>query len=527
VCPAEAGVRWSGHQYGDGTLCLEWGPDNWHPEVTAAQVLESAHRLLEIENPLGEGASNVAPSRHALTQGQELRGHYGRVYADASFFDYLRLLPARTTGVLDVTFQFQRESYTVLVQAARPVGLPPWADANIPPGILGTAKNYRLAHGLMFVIDLPGDRFAGLTNLTGIDEALRAGGYQGPQLFSGNPWPGFGLDVLPDVILLVDRARVPHFFILFGEENQSADRLALVRSRPHDTPRIPADLAGLAEKKVGIVGVGSLGARVALKLARMGARRFLLVDDDVFLPENVCRHPLDWRSVGQHKVDAVAEALDRIAPGMDIKVSRLNLTAQENTTSLNGILRRLGKRDLLLDMTANPAVFNLLAAVAAANQKPLVWAEVFGGGIGGLVGRSRPRKDPDPQTMRAAYHAFVEQHPYEGLRADVDYSGVDSQGRAWVASDATVGVLASHAADVAADALLGREPSAYPHSLYLVGLARAWVFQAPFHNIPIATDHLAGIMPPSSGSAPGKITEETAEFLMSLMGANHDGTSPS
>lgn len=77
IRPAEAGVRWSGHQYGDGTFCLEWGPDNWHPDVTAAHILESAYRLLEIENPLGAGVGKVAPSRHALTQGQELRSHYG------------------------------------------------------------------------------------------------------------------------------------------------------------------------------------------------------------------------------------------------------------------------------------------------------------------------------------------------------------------------------------------------------------------------------------------------------------------
>lgn len=426
-----------------------------------------------------------------------------------------------TNGVFDCTFQFQRESYTLLVQAARPAGSVPWIDTDIPTGVRGTENSLR--GGLMFVIDVPSEQLVGLTNLAAVDEAVRSGGYQGPPLCGAAPWPAFGLGSAPAVILLVDKARVPHFFVLLGEDHQTAHRLALVRSRPHDTPPIPVDLAGLGEKKIGIVGAGSLGARVALMLARMGVRRFLLVDDDVFLPENVCRHPLDWRSVGQHKVDAVAEALDRIAPGMEVKVSRLNLAAQENVTSLNGILKQLGKRDLLLDMTANPAAFNLLAAVAAADQKPLVWAEVFAGGIGGLVARSRPRKGPDPQTMRAAYLAFVEQRPYEGLRPVADYAALDSQGHAWVASDAAVGVIAAHAADLAADALLGREPSAYPHSLYLLGLARAWIFEAPFHTIPIATDHLVGI---TSASGPtGKWTKETADFLVSLLEADHDGTS--
>src|SRR5437879_2744726 len=52
VRPVNAHSRLSGHQYGgaDGPLCLQWGPDTWHREVTAAMLLESAHELLETEN---------------------------------------------------------------------------------------------------------------------------------------------------------------------------------------------------------------------------------------------------------------------------------------------------------------------------------------------------------------------------------------------------------------------------------------------------------------------------------------------
>ena len=56
VRPRNAKGRWSGHQYSgeNGVLCLEYRPDNWRPEITGAQMLESAHRLLETEYPLGE-----------------------------------------------------------------------------------------------------------------------------------------------------------------------------------------------------------------------------------------------------------------------------------------------------------------------------------------------------------------------------------------------------------------------------------------------------------------------------------------
>lgn len=40
VRPTKAQERWTGHQYGgiDGPLCLEWGPDNWQPDITGAQI---------------------------------------------------------------------------------------------------------------------------------------------------------------------------------------------------------------------------------------------------------------------------------------------------------------------------------------------------------------------------------------------------------------------------------------------------------------------------------------------------------
>ncbi len=61
VAPREQGERWSPHQYGaGGTLCLEWGPDNWQPGVTGAHLLESAFRLLYEENPLGNSSVVVS-----------------------------------------------------------------------------------------------------------------------------------------------------------------------------------------------------------------------------------------------------------------------------------------------------------------------------------------------------------------------------------------------------------------------------------------------------------------------------------
>ena len=50
---------------------------------------------------------------------------------------------------------------------------------------------------------------------------------------------------------------------------------------PFEANRSGADLDDLKDKKVGVVGLGSLGSKIAVSLARSGVRQFELVDGDV------------------------------------------------------------------------------------------------------------------------------------------------------------------------------------------------------------------------------------------------------
>ncbi len=73
--------------------------------------------------------------------------------------------------------------------------------------------------------------------------------------------------------------------------------------------RLPEAYDALRGKTVGIVGTGSLGSKVAVTLARAGFGRFVLIDDDVFLPGNLVRNELGLAAIGIHKVDALAARL--------------------------------------------------------------------------------------------------------------------------------------------------------------------------------------------------------------------------
>lgn len=518
VSPKNPDERWSTHQYLGGALCLEWGPDTWHPDVTGAQVLESAYELLRIENPLGSDRLVVAPSRHYLSVGQTLRASYARLYLTSEFEHWLTSLPCKSKGLLELSVRLQSRSFLVLIHGACAIGGPKWDDTAVPISLRAPAKADVTKSGVFFKTNLDPDTLRRIDSITGIESALDAAGYGHVSLSSEGELRLMGLEQPPTGVLLMDSVNEPHFLLLFDTREGKALQTTLVRSEAgsQTATRIPVDLRDLSGKSVGIVGLGSVGSRIALSLARTGVGKFYLVDEDVFLPENICRHVFDWRNVGEHKVDALAEMLSFIAAGIEVEVSRLNLTGQESTASLSGVLDRLGRCDLIVDATAVPQVFNLLAAVATTYERPIVWAEVYAGGIGGLVARSRPRLDPDPFTMRAAYNHFTTGTPAPDLSAIQSYAAEDPNGRVVSASDADVSILAYHCTRLAIDTLLGSEPSSFPYSMYLIGLAHSWIFKAPFHTIPIDTNHLPRRRS-NLDSAPPEALADGVAFLSSLL----------
>jgi sulfur-carrier protein adenylyltransferase/sulfurtransferase len=494
VRPRNANEMWSGHQYLSGTLCLEWGPDNWHPEVTGAQLLASTHNLLSLENPLGEGESKSsvpAPSRHAVTAGQKLRGSHGRFYLGEATLEYIAQRPT-TCGVFKFSTHWRAERWLEVIHEVRSIGAESsWVDPMIPKFLCGKNDDPTY-NGVYFRTDLDPVLLNGTTGVENLATLLQQAGHVTEVITNGDTSNFTHLGGAPAAVLILDLKNDPHCFLLFPENKTLT--LAVVRSESQLIGlRRPANLNGLGEKSVGLVGLGSAGSKIAMSLARMGVRRFYLVDHDIFLPENVERHALDWASIGEHKVDGEMGALLRLGVEFKVEVSRTHLTGQESTALVSGVLSKLGQCDLVIDATADQRVFNLMSAVAAAYEKPLVWLQIYGGGLGGMIARSRPQRDPDPQTMRAVYLNYCVEHPApESMQIAADYTTGVADMEIISASDADVAIIAHHATRLAVDTLSRSDSSAFPYSMYLVGLAKGWVFDAPFTTIPLATDHFIG-----------------------------------
>jgi hypothetical protein len=77
-----------------------------------------------------------------------------------------------------------------------------------------------------------------------------------------------------------------------------------------------------------------------------------------------------------------------------------------------------------------------------------------------------------------------------------------------IADDSDVTVIAAHAARMAIDLLIPRDPSIFPHSVYMVGLAGGWIFDQPFETHPIEIE--AG--PDEKAEEPLDAKDAKAEF---------------
>ena len=87
----------------------------------------------------------------------------------------------------------------------------------------------------------------------------------------------------------------------------------------------------MRDKKVIILGCGSVGSLVAVQLAKSGVGNFLLVDNDIVEYHNLCRHQCGISDVGRYKTDALKERILDINAAAKVKceVSTVEMLRKE------------------------------------------------------------------------------------------------------------------------------------------------------------------------------------------------------
>ncbi|MCK1628297.1 ThiF family adenylyltransferase [Bradyrhizobium sp. 160] len=464
-------IRWTTHQYGKGTLCLELRPDNWISGATGVDVLRSAHNLLVVENPLGEG-EHRAPSAHDIGQLQAYDWGANPVLIGSGCA--ARIRAGRAGGLSALRWMAYDDVWPIMIhdeedrQAAR---RPPGPDLN--------SWRFEVA---VYVSDAPSppagdlDR-AGLIGATGFDPETAAAAEAstaGVVVFKGAE--------LEVVHLVADggthRRRV---FVLPDEDGARSARPAQVGA-----------------KRVTIVGAGSVGSKIGEAILRSGVHRLTLVDGDVLLPGNLERHALDWRDIGFRKVHGLKRRLLGIAPGADVNAIDVNLNWQRSAKTHAWQVEAVAEGEVIVDATGDPATALFLAAIAEANDKAFVSVEVFEGGLGALIATCVPSRDPPFVEGRATFLAWCDvqgvKPPEAGPRR---YEMLAEDGTPVIADDAAITMTAGHAARVILDILDGTPPS-IDSAWLLLGYRKAWLFDGHSHTIRLSVGE-RGVRAPPAG----------------------------
>lgn len=113
----------------------------------------------------------------------------------------------------------------------------------------------------------------------------------------------------------------------------------------------------LANHRIAMIGLGSLGSAIAELLARAGAAHLTCIDGNVLEIGNLCRHTLCVSDLYQIKSKHVAERLTNIDPNTHIKYVNSYLSVDEN----GDLAPDLSNYDIIIDTTGEDQVLTLLS----------------------------------------------------------------------------------------------------------------------------------------------------------------------
>ena len=458
----------SGHQYGpSGELCLEHRPDNWTDDVTGAMMIESAYRLLSLEDETGQ----PAPADHRTTPAQRMRHSAFRFLFSQNTLSGLGLMADGEVAQGEMQEQGVAGTHVAQLSRIGPADAPLWLETKKRGG---EARNFRAV-----VVRVPVGTGGPSKDFDELKALLWTHGHSALATDLSNQSDVVG-------VLLFDGQCI-HVPMIFGEPG--ARKLINYDAifAEADAARLDAAYEILKASRVAIVGCGSVGSKVAVQLARSGVASFVLVDGDVLSAGNLVRNELDWRSVGVHKAPALGARLKEVNSNCTFTTRTNPIGGQESGAMAAATMAAIETCDLIVDATADPGVFNLCSAIARRAEKPMCWGQVFGGGAGGIVVRLRPGLDPTPLIARKKIEGWYAEQgvnwPDDGSARPYEDGG--EYGAPLIADDADVSVIASHLSRFAIDLLARPQATAFPYSAYVIGLSERWLFTAPFDVRPI------------------------------------------
>ena len=144
--------------------------------------------------------------------------------------------------------------------------------------------------------------------------------------------------------------------------------------------RLP-ELEGFCSAKIVLLGVGSLGSKVAAELAKAGAGQIILFDDDVYDVNNTVRHELPTWLAGTDKALGMTLRCRELNPFCQVSFHTLRLGSGRRAAK--AFLHALQGADLVVETTGDRAVTRIAERYCRDAGVQLLNASLTSGSRGG------------------------------------------------------------------------------------------------------------------------------------------------
>lgn len=139
--------------------------------------------------------------------------------------------------------------------------------------------------------------------------------------------------------------------------------------------RVPS-VGMLKDKTIAVIGLGALGAHIAIDLARNCARQLRLMEFDAVEPGNSIRWPLGASAWGRPKLASISEFITREYPWTDVQPTPHHLGTFGGEGGMRGdrdaLTDVLAGADLAIDATASYGVTTSVADACRERNIPLI-----------------------------------------------------------------------------------------------------------------------------------------------------------
>lgn len=247
----------------------------------------------------------------------------------------------------------------------------------------------------------------------------------------------------------------------------------------HDRHEGLFDPITLEQKRVLVVGAGSVGSVLAMLLVRSGVKHLTIFDFDAVSPSNLCRTVYRYGDIGRPKVEALAELLGDVRPEVEVDAQNVDLRVLDD----DALVERIEDVDLVVAVTDHPPTQLRLGALSY-HLKPTVFSGIYARGTGGEVLFTIPNETPCYSCVMGSVRGGSGPE-----RGRTEYGIATGQ----LASEPALGIDITHVTSCAAKIALGlllrgtAAPAASVidprRNVLFVGNSVDWIWKTPLENL--------------------------------------------